>query len=206
MKQLTTTIFSCLLTSGLMISHAQDCVLTCPANIVVKSDKGQDGAIVNYPSATASGNCGAISYAPASGTFFRLGAHSVIASIPSGQKCFFTITVTDNEPPVLSTLTLSRQLLWPASNKLRKVGVYYTTSDNAKEVKTEIAVSSNTTDGIKDFEIVNNHLVRLKASRLSDGAPRIYSITVTATDEAGNKTMRTTTISVSETMTAKQSS
>jgi hypothetical protein len=64
-------------------------------------------------------------------------------------------------------------------------------------------VSSNATDGIKDWEIIDEGELRLKASRLSDGSPRIYTITVTATDDAGNKTKRTTTIAVSETMIAK---
>ena len=143
-----------------------------------------------------------ISYSPASGSFFRLGSHSIIATTSTGQKCSFTVTVTDNEPPSLSPLILSRKMLWPASNKMKRVRVDFTTSDNAENVKTALSVSSNTTDGIRDWEIVDDHLLRLKASRLGDGSPRIYMITVTATDKAGNKAIRTTSIAVSKTMTA----
>jgi hypothetical protein len=70
-------------------------------------------------------------------------------------------------------------------------------------VNTTITVSSNAMDGIKDWEIVDEHLVRLKSSRLSDGTVRVYSVSVIATDEAGNKTTRTTSIAVSKTMVAK---
>ena len=85
---------------------------------------------------------------------------------------------------------------------MKKVGVYYTASDNAQNVKSVLTVSSNTETVVDDWQIVNEHLVRLKASRLPDGEPRIYTITVTATDEAGNKTTRATTIAVSKTMIA----
>ena len=185
-----------------IISNAQACTLSCPSNMIIKAETGKEGTSVTFSSATSVGDCGTISYSPASGSFFRLGSHSIIATSSSGQKCSFTITITDNEPPSLSSITLSRKQLWPATNKLKKVGVYYSTSDNAQDVKTEISVSSNATDGSKDWEIVDDHLLRLKASRLPDGSPRIYIITVTATDEAGNKTTRTTSIAVSKTMTA----
>lgn len=202
MKISAALLFTILFVLNQVISNAQACTLSCPSNMVIKADQGQEGAVVSFASATTVGDCGAISYSPASGSFFRLGSHSVIVTTSSGQKCSFTVTVTDNEPPSLSPLTLSRKQLWPASNKLKKVGVYYSTSDNAQDVKTKISVSSNATDGSKDWEIVHDHLLRLKASRLPDGSPRIYMITVTATDEAGNKTTRTTSIAVSKTMTA----
>jgi len=184
-------------------THAQNCTLTCPATMVVKAENGKEGTIVNFPAMTAPAECGTLTYTPASGSFFRLGSHSIIITSSSGQKCSFTVTVADNEPPVLSELSLSRKVLWPASNKLKRVSVSYTSSDNAEQVKTDIAVTSNATDGIKDWEILDNHQLRLKASRLPDGTPRIYMITVTATDEAGNKTSRTTSIAVSRTMIAQ---
>lgn len=182
---------------------AQNCTLSCPSNMVVKADSNKEGTMVSFPAMTVPSECGTITYTPASGSFFRLGSHSIIITSSSGQKCSFTVTVADNEPPSLSPITLSRELIWPASNKMKKVSVNYSTSDNAEKVKTVLSVSSNATDGIKDWEIIDDHLVRLKASRLPDGTPRIYMVTVTATDEAGNKTSRTTSIAVSKTMVAK---
>ncbi|MDZ4795664.1 MAG: hypothetical protein SGI83_15405 [Bacteroidota bacterium] len=181
--------------------HAQNVAFTCPSNILVKAEEGKEGATVSFPALSAESGIG--TFTPASGSFFRLGSHSVIVSTAGGQKCSFTVTVTDNEPPYLSPLTLSRLQLWPASNKMKKVAVYYTSSDNAEKIKTSLSVSSNATDSIKDWEIEDENLVRLKSSRLPDGTVRIYTISVTATDEAGNKTTRTTSIAVSNTMTAK---
>lgn len=204
MKLLTVLSLAALLVFCQLKGIAQNCTLACPANIVVTSDAGKEGAIVTFPALlNVAAECGTLTFVPASGSFFRLGSHSIIVTSSSGQKCSFTVIVTDNESPTLSPLTLSREILWPASNKLKKVKVFYTTYDNGQNVKTAVAVSSNATDGIKDWEFVDEHELRLKASRLPDGSPRIYSITVTATDEAGNKTSRTTTIAVSNTMMAK---
>lgn len=182
---------------------AQGCTLSCPDNIVVAADPGKEGTIVRFEKTNFPAICGSITYTPASGGFFRLGSHSIIVQSSSGQRCSFTVTVTDNEPPALSEIGLTRLMLWPASNKMKKVGLNYSVKDNGEDVKTVVTVSSNSTDGIKDWEIVDDRNLRLKASRLPDGSPRIYTITVTATDEAGNKAIRSTTIAVSNTMIAK---
>jgi hypothetical protein len=179
---------------------AQNSAIKCPENIIISADRGKEGAYVKLPE--LKGELAGSVYTPASGSFFRLGSHSVIVTTPDGKKCSFTVLVTDNESPELSPLSLSRDKLWPASNKMKKVTVSYSASDNSGTVNTTIAVKSNANDGEKDWEIVNDRLIRLKASRLADDKPRIYSITVTATDEAGNKTKRTTSIAVSKTMTA----
>lgn len=199
---LKTLPFAAILILSQVKGTSQNCPLSCPSNIVIKAESGKEGTIVNFPALTLPADCGTPTFTPASGSFFRLGSHSIIVTTSTGQKCSFTITVTDNQPPILSPISLSRSVLWPASNKMKKVAVNYTSSDNGENVKTALSVSSNATDGIKDWEIVDDHLLRLKASRLPDGTPRIYTITLSATDDAGNKTTRTTTIAVSKTMTA----
>jgi len=186
-------------------TYSQNCVITCPENIIVTADPGKEGTTVKLPSLALAADCGNYTYAPASGSFFRLGTHSIIITTASGQKCSFSVIVTDNEPPVLSPLTLSRRSLWPASNKMKKTKVRFSTSDNGGLVTTAIDVKSNATDGIKDWEMIETTgELRLRSSRLPDGSPRIYTITVTATDESGNKTKRSTSIAVSETMVAKK--
>jgi hypothetical protein len=186
-------------------TYSQNCTLRCPDNIVVAADPGKEGTIVKFDKVQFPDICGTITYTPASGGFFRLGNHSIIVQSSTGQRCSFTVVVTDNEPPVLSDIMLTRTQLWPATNKMKKVGLSYTVTDNGEDVKTQVTVSSNATDGIKDYEISDKKNIKLKASRLPDGSPRIYTITVTATDEAGNKSSRTTTIAVSNSMTAKPS-
>ncbi|MES1197771.1 MAG: HYR domain-containing protein [Chitinophagaceae bacterium] len=204
MKFLVMLSFTILFVLAAKKGSTQTCTLSCPSNIVAKADSGKEGTIVSFPSVTSAGDCGTITYSPASGSFFRLGSHSIIATTSSGQKCYFTITVTDNEPPVVSELNLSLKKLWPASNKMKKVAVYYTAKDNGQDVNSVLTVSSNAQDSTtRDWEIIDNHLIRLKASRLPNGEVRIYTITVTSTDDAGNITRRTTSIAVSKTMTAR---
>jgi len=203
MKTIKALSFTVLLMLIQLAGYAQPCTLRCPSNIVVKADNGQEGAIVYIPSETFGTECGNISYSPASGTFFRIGSHSVIVTSSTGEKCSFTVTVTDNESPVLSELTLSLDRLWPASNRMRKVRVDYTATDNAQELTSVLSVSSNdNVSVIQDWEIINDHMLRLSGSRLANGDPRIYLITVTSTDVAGNKMTRTTSIAVSKTMIA----
>ena len=190
MKIISVIILASIFSFSSQLLNAQTCTLKCSENIIVKADSTKEGAIVNYPPATTAGDCGTISYSQPSGSFFRIGSHSIVATSPSGQKCSFTITVTDNEPPVLSPVTLSSKKLWPPSNKMKRVGVYYTAKDNAEEVSTTLSVSSNDDSGTRDWEVVNNHLLRLKAARLPNGEARVFTIVVSSSDVAGNTTRR----------------
>jgi hypothetical protein len=187
-------------------SNAQNCTITCPENIVVKADSGKGGTYVNFPKATTSGTCGQLTYTPASGSFFQIGATSVIVTSASGQRCSFTVTVTDNEPPTLSPIVLSAKRLWPANGRMRDISVRYVTSDNSNESSCSITVSSNALDSTsRDWEVIDNHKIRLKALRLRNGMARVYTITVTCTDAAGNTTRRTTGISVARSNEENQS-
>ncbi len=78
------------------------CVITCPANVTVNATAGQCGAIVNYPAPTTSGVCGPVTSLPASGAFFPVGTTTVTATEPGGGTCSFTVTVVDNQAPVIT--------------------------------------------------------------------------------------------------------
>jgi hypothetical protein len=202
MKVLAVFSITAIFVLNSIAGNTQSCTLTCPANIIVKADNGMEGALVSFPpiASLGAGECSTITYSKPNGSFFRIGSHSISVTSSSGEKCAFTITVTDNESPQLSELTLSVKRVWPPSNKMKRVAVYYTSSDNAKNVITELSVQSNNTEPAKkDYEVINNHMMRLKASRLPSGEARIYTIIVTSTDEAGNRTRRATSIAVSKT-------
>ncbi|MEI6947145.1 HYR domain-containing protein [Paraflavisolibacter sp. H34] len=183
--------------------QAQECTLHCPANIVVAADSGQGGATVRFPAATASASCGAVTYTPASGSFFRLGSATVMTTVASGKKCSFTVTVTDNEPPVLSRLQLSQLRLWPSDNSMHDVEVGYTATDNSGEAACTLSVTSND-PGSGGWQVLSNRLVRLQALRLTGNKPRIYIIKVNCRDASGNSSTRTTSIAVSETIQMKE--
>jgi len=76
--------------------------ITCPEDIVVSNDEGECGAIVTF----AAQSDFDITYEPAQGSFFPIGTTTVTAtatnSLGESASCDFTVTVTDDEDPVIS--------------------------------------------------------------------------------------------------------
>jgi subtilisin-like proprotein convertase family protein len=115
--------------------------------------------------------------------------------------------INDVVEPVISGASASPSSLWPPNHKMSNVTVNYTASDNCTasgEINCSIiSVRSNEPvnsgedgDTAPDWEIVNNHLVRLRAERSGIGTGRIYKITIRCTDAAGNHTFTTVTVAV----------
>ena len=111
--------------------------------------------------------------------------------------------VITNAPPTLSGITTSTTMLWPANHKMVDVVVGYTAADQCGVVVTGLSVTSNEPingagDGntAPDWEVVDANLVRLRAERAGGGAGRIYTVTITATDAAGQATQSSVAITV----------
>ena len=102
------------------------------------------------------------------------------------------VTVEDRSAPVISDLAVDKPVLWPPNHRMALVTIAYETADNCGPVSTELLVSSSDARhadsqdrGRPDWEVIDAHHVRLEAKR--DGHHgRVYWITVSATDEAGN--------------------
>jgi len=102
------------------------------------------------------------------------------------------VTVS-NPPPNVRNLFLSRYILFPPNKRLEDVFLSYKVSDNCDAgITPVVTVKSNepvTAFGDKtspDWVIVDPHHIKLRAeNNRFDRGPRIYTITVTATDSAG---------------------
>ena len=89
----------------------EDPILSCPSSQILNVDPSTCGAVVNYTAPTATDNCASpvtptLSAGLASGSTFPLGTTTVtfIANDGNGNdsSCSFTITVVDNENPVIT--------------------------------------------------------------------------------------------------------
>jgi subtilisin-like proprotein convertase family protein len=186
------------------------CVLTCPADITVSNDAGQCGAIVNFTVPPVSGSCGVVASSPPSGSFFPVGTTTVMVTATRQDggttTCTFKVTVNDTEKPAITGASVDKPVLWPPNHKMVDVVVNYSTSDNctpSSAIVCSLSVSSNepvngTGDGdtAPDWQIIDAHQVKLRAERSGGGNGRIYTITITCTDAAGNVKTQTVTVSV----------
>ena len=123
------------------------------------------------------------------------------------------ITVNDNLPPQINGLATSKQILAPPNHKMQDVAVNYTISDNCNSSPNyTMAVTSNepvngTGDGDTDpdWEIIDNHHIRLRAERAATGTGRIYTITITANDGCNASVSSSVQVVVAHNITAPHS-
>jgi uncharacterized repeat protein (TIGR01451 family) len=111
--------------------------------------------------------------------------------------------VASNPPPVISNLSVDRPVLWQPNHEMVDVTVSYDVTDNCGATTTSLAIASNEPvngngDGntSTDWEVVDEHHVRLLAERSGNGDGRIYTITITATDSAGGSSSQRVTVTV----------
>lgn len=184
---------------------SQPCTLNCPSTVFASTDPNQPGATVLFPAPTLSGSCGVVSTTPTSGSFFPIGTTVVNAtSAASAATCAFNVVVTDVQPPTISGLTVTPGVIDDNNHKMVDVTVSYTSTDNSGNANVcSITVTSSepqngSGDGNTeaDWEIVNANQVRLRAERAGNGTDRVYTITVTCVDAAGNSTSASTTVVV----------
>ncbi|MES2892255.1 MAG: T9SS type A sorting domain-containing protein [Bacteroidota bacterium] len=188
---------------------------TCPSAVLVGTNSGVCTALVGGidPVTSKPENISAISYTLAGATSgsgtgsvsnmaFNKGVTTVtyFETNNPANTCSFTVTVQDREAPVISGVSASLLNIWPPNNKLVNVAISYAASDNCGTVTTTVAVSSNEI-GMRpgdeqDWIIVNNRLVQLRAEKGKNPKDRIYTITITATDAAGNTTSKSIKIGV----------
>jgi HYR domain-containing protein len=171
--------------------------IACPAPILQNTAPGLCSAPVSFAPPTASDLCSnptTTSTDIASGASFPLGTTKVTGRATDAAAneafCHTTVTVVDKEPPVIGGFSLSSLSLWPPNHKMVDLTVLFGVTDNCSTPSCVLTVSSNE-GSASDFEVVDAHHVRLRAERTGNRHGRIYTLTLTCTDAAGNKTART---------------
>ncbi len=138
---------------------------------------------------------------------FPIGNTTVTITASNGTlpdaTCSFTITVTDNQPPVVNTIANPMVLLWSPNHKYQKINVSQfitSVSDNCgsipvgnivitKVTSDEAENAPGTVDGntTQDIKIAANcKSVDLRSERMDGGNGRVYTIYFCVTDASGN--------------------
>jgi uncharacterized repeat protein (TIGR01451 family) len=111
--------------------------------------------------------------------------------------------LASNPPPMISNAAADPSVLWPPNHKMIDVTVSYDVTDNCGGVITKLEVASNELvdgdgdgDTSVDWEVLDEHHVRLRAERSGEDNERIYTITITAMDSAGGSSSQTVTVTV----------
>jgi hypothetical protein len=172
----------------------------CPTNIFACSDATQCGAVVRFDSSVAQNCSYSATYVPPSGSFFPVGTNRVVctavdsASPPLTNTCSFQIIVTDCEPPVIHSIAVSPEALWPPNHKMRPVTLNVSATDNChlstcriiSITSNEASIASGSGKTSSDWQITGDLTASLRAERSGTGTGRNYSITVECSDDSGN--------------------
>ena len=191
-------------------------LLILPANITVNAPSNATTAVVTY-NATATDNCSTpiVTCVPPSGSTFPLGTTPVncTAIDNAGNVATGTFTVTvnpnntcgDSQAPQIVSLTPSKSVLWAPNHKMVTVSFQANTTDNSSTPVTTRIISVTANEPINgrgdgntapDWLITGDLKLKLRAERSGLGHDRIYTITVESTDQCGNITIGTTTVTV----------
>ncbi len=177
--------------------------IICPANISSANDPGTCTATKSFVASTTGFPSPTVTYRVnnvviTSPYAFPVGTTTVTATATNAtgtSSCTFTVTVNDNQAPVISGISATPNVLWPPNNKMRDVRVSYSTTDNCGAITCGLTVTSNEGSS-SDWQIIDANNVRLRAKRAGNGNGRIYTITATCRDAAGNATSSSTIVTV----------
>lgn len=187
------------ITTSTPVCNTSPCTLNVPADITVPNDPGQPGAVVNFNVGVV-GTCGVVVASPASGSFFPVGTTTVTVTgtrqDATTTTATFNVTVNDVEPPLISNASVTPNVLWPPNHKLVNATVAYTVTDNytpSNQIVRVLSVTSNepvngTGDGdtAPDWIVLSPNAIRVRAERSGKGSGRVYTVTISASDEFGN--------------------
>jgi hypothetical protein len=125
---------------------------------------------------------------------------NAIAESNEANNSNSTSTLVDMTPPA-GALTLSPNTLWPPNGKLVTITQTLSVADNLSEpvIVSGPVVSSNeqpSGSGEGPDWVVSGDTLQLRAERLGKGTGRVYTVTYALTDQAGNTSRVSATVTV----------
>jgi hypothetical protein len=121
-----------------------------------------------------------------------LGTNTVAVSVSDAfsnlASCATSVTVVDTNPPVIVSASATPNVLWPPNHQLVPVDVTAAVTDECDSADWTIVDVSSNEPGQghgPDWVITGPHTLLLRAERFGY-KPRVYFITIQATDTSGN--------------------
>lgn len=119
--------------------------------------------------------------------------------------CSSAVAVADTTPPTIQSVSATPSILWPPDHKMVPVNVKVLSSDicdPALACRISSVSSNEPVNGLgdgdmaPDWGITGDFTLNLRAERSGTGKGRIYTISVTCTDDSGNGSVATTNVRV----------
>jgi probable HAF family extracellular repeat protein len=184
--------------------------VTCPAGITAEAGAGGTAIVPDFVSAaTIVDSCSGastVTQSPAAGTVLGLGVHTVTiqAVDPAGNvgTCTTTFTVADTTAPTITAVWVDPSLL-TENNQMVAVAVSVTATDTVDSSLESRIVSITSSEPVTgrgdntspDWVVTDELSATVRAERAHDET-RIYTITVSCTDDSGNVSTATTAVTV----------
>jgi hypothetical protein len=184
------------------VIEAEPPVITCPEDITDECT-GDGSAVVEFV-VTAESKCDSnvvVVCDPPSGSSFPLGETVVncTATDKFGNvaECSFSVFVEDTTPPVINSIMVSKDTLWPPNHKMVDIAVTVDATDicDSNPMCWIYDITSNEPINGKgdgntepDYMILDELNVQLRAERAGLNEGRVYTLHVRCEDASGNYT------------------
>jgi probable HAF family extracellular repeat protein len=190
-----------------VVDNTPPVILSSPASLTVAVGDDCQAAVPDVLAAVAAldactpSNQLVFAQSPEAGTMVGKGHRSirVVVKDLAGNKAHVEIPldVVDVTAPVIQSISATPATLAPANHKLMAISVAVDALDNCDSSPNSkiVSITANETVDANDIKITGRLTAKLAASR-NGASARVYTITVQCTDNSGNSSLRTVTVTV----------